>query len=86
MPSLLSFFERLFAAEPLVDEDAYADEAQGRPNPFHVQFATEHHHVITIMDFLRQDLHLSPWLQQEVREQVIHDPRFSLNDFVITYQ
>lgn len=90
MPSLLSFFERLFSTEPLtVDEDAYVDacvdEAMGRPNPFIIPIATEHHHVITIMDFMRQDPHLSPWLQQEVREQVIHDPRFSLNEFIITY-
>jgi len=90
MPSLLSFFERLFATEPLSDaDDAYVDasvdEALGRPNPFHVQFASEHHHIVTILDFMRQDSHLNPWIQQETREQVIHDPRFSLNSIVITY-
>lgn len=85
MPSLLSFFERLFA-EPLVDEDAYVDEVPPRPNPFHVPVASEHHHIVTILDFMRQDQHLNPWIQQEAREQVIHDPRFSLNSIVITYQ
>ena len=88
MPSLLSFFERLFAdTEPLSDaDDAYVDasveEALGRPNPFII---SEHHHIVTILDFMRQDHHLNPWIQQEAREQVIHDPRFSLNSIIITY-
>ena len=92
MPSLLSVFERLFQSnQPLtIAEEAYVDacvdEAMGRPNPFILPVSTEHHHVITILDFMRQDHYLNPWLQQETREQVIHDPRFSLNSIVINYQ
>jgi hypothetical protein len=47
-----------------------------------------HHHIITIMDFMRQDQYLRPWIVQEsqmVRESVIHDPRFSLNSIIISY-
>ena len=90
MTSILSFFERLFATEPLseADEayiDACVDEAMGRPNPFVIPVASEHHHIVTILDFMRHDHHLNPWIQQEAREQVIHDPRFSLNSIIITY-
>ena len=88
MPSFLSVFERLFQSnQPLtIAEEVYMDEEMERPNPFILPVSTEHHHVITILDFMRQDRYLNPWLHQETREQVIHDPRFSLNSIVINYQ
>jgi len=88
MPSFMSIFQSLFHSNEVLtfDEDTYTDEMIFRPNPFIVlPRATEHHHVITIMDFMRQDPHLNVWIQQDNREQVIHDPRFSLNSILITH-
>jgi hypothetical protein len=99
MPSLLSLFERIFTSnERLTVEDeayidAYVDDALGRPNPFITAAdpmirADSHHHIITIMDFMRQDQYLNPWIIQEsqmVRESVIHDPRFALNSILISH-
>ena len=92
MLSILSFFDQFFVSKELtVFEDAYidacVDDALGHPNPFKTAadpmiYADSHHHVITIMDFMRHDQYLSPWIHQEsqmVRESVIHDPRFVLN-------
>ena len=95
MTSILSFFDRLFASKELtIFEEAYIDacveDALGYPNPFITAAdpmirAESQHHIITILDFMRHDHHLNPWMGQEPREQVIDHPRFSLNSIVITY-
>jgi hypothetical protein len=92
MPSLLSFFERLFASNQAITiaEDAYIDdsvvEALARPNPFAADpmiYAQSHHHII---EFMQNDHYLNPWLLRESHESVLHDPRFSLNSVVILHQ
>jgi hypothetical protein len=96
MSSILSFFETLFSSNErlTISEEAYidacVDEALGHPNPFTTAadpmiYANSHHHVITIMDFMRNDQYLNTWLSQEPRESVIHDPRFSLNSILISH-
>jgi hypothetical protein len=93
MPSILSFFENLFSSnEPItVAENTYiddsVDEALARPNPFAADpiYAQSHHHVVRIVDFMRHDQHLTPWLLRESQESVLHDPRFSLNHIVILH-
>ena len=95
MPSILSFFERIFSSnQPLtIAEDAYiddsVDEVLARPNPFAADLminAQSHHHIIPIVDFLRHDHYLNPWLLRESHESILHDPRFSLNSIVILHQ
>ena len=92
MPSILSFFDQFFVSnEPLtIAEDTYiddsVDEALARPNPFAADpIYTQHHHVVRIVDFMRHDHHLTPWLLRESHESVLHDPRFSLNHIVIIH-
>ena len=95
MPSILSFFERLFSSNQTltIAEDTYiddsVDEVLTRPNPFasdHMIYAQSHHHIVPITDFMRHDHHLNQWLLRESHESVLHDPRFSLNSIVILHQ
>lgn len=92
MPSILSFFERLFISNETltIAEDTYiddsVDEVLARPNPFAANpmiYAQSQHHII---EFMRQDHYLNPWLLRESHESVLHDPRFSLNSIVILHQ
>lgn len=95
MPNLLSFFHQLFhsnqpltiAEESYIDD--YVDDVLARPTPFvanSVARAESHHHVVRIYDFMHNDYHLNPWIARESHEQVLNDPRFSLNNLIITYQ
>ena len=92
MPSILSFFERLFSSNQTltIAEDTYiddsVDEVLTRPNPFasdRMIYAQSHDHII---EFMRHDHHLNTWLLRESHESVLHDPRFSLNSIVILHQ
>ena len=74
-------------------EEAYIessiDEILGHPNPF-VQSP-----AITVLSFLREEPHLSPWFARQIQERVmgqrfLHSPqhwampmRLSLNEFVL---
>jgi hypothetical protein len=92
--SVFDFIKNLFSSNPEmtfqeeVYAEAYMDDALGRPNPFisSAPVATQHHHIITILDFLRQDPHLHVWIPEDRHESVLDDTRFSLNNFVINHQ
>ena len=91
MPSLISFFERIFQSNEVV---AIEDDEVCRSIPLTaadpLPYATQASHVITIMDFMNQDQFLRPWTMHPwvAHPYVVSpfdDPRFQLNAIVINY-
>jgi hypothetical protein len=94
MPSLLSIFERIFSSNEVL---TFEDDAPhsipitaADPLPYALEHATQHSHVVTIMDFMQQDQFLRPWVTHPwiAHPYVVapsNDPMFQLNSIVISY-
>jgi hypothetical protein len=90
MPSFISFFERLFQSNEVLtfDDDVCRSNPITAADP--LPYATQHSHVVTILDFMQQDQFLHPWVAHPwvAHPYVVSpldDPRFQLNAIVITY-
>lgn len=94
MPSLISFFEKLFTNEAVeYEDDVYPNQWIGPSEPL---LAISHSHVITIMEFMQHDPFLHTWAQPSgqplapplaqplAQHSVLDDPRFQLNSIVWT--
>jgi hypothetical protein len=94
MPSLLSIFERIFSSNEVLTFEDDAPQSNpitaADPLPYALEHATQHSHVVTIMDFMQQDQFLRPWVTHPwvAHPYVVapsNDPMFQLNSIVISY-
>jgi hypothetical protein len=90
MPSLISIFQRLFSSNEVLtfEDDAPHSIPFTAADP--LPYATQHSHVVTILDFMQQDQFLRPWVAHPWAAHPyvvapLDDPIFQLNSIVISY-